>query len=1836
MKKPYMKKNLPKKSWQKKNLNGKSTYEMMDSTTLREEEMKTTETHLLFEKDELSESVNFFLSTSKGKPSLNDKMEETLVHHSDYYKYIYEDNFKKETNYKYNVEKYEHKSVNRHSYNVCTTASKCVELHSESQLNLKLKLKMLNKLWGEKTFMKKEYIERNAHDEFDRNTQIRDEKKDERNMEDKNHMWESNCTASPSELNQRNSQNRAFHYDHIKQGSNINRTMEPEVINIPYMVRRNIQDVIPKKSTRNKHLQREMDKEENSRLTYLKHTPFVHMTNHSHDYLVDTSYDCFKCKGVHKKRDDKSMHVKFNVSLDEKNREFTNVISNTTHLNGIKKKFTFRQIYNNYLKNKGKTSRQLTQKNKFGTMSSSGLEAAVDCPTGKFLMKGLPNGLSGEGERNLPDCPASRLSNCLSCEGERKLPDCLASHLTNGLSGEGERNLPDCPTSRLPKRLKLERGTTMKYFHGLTTTKGKMKMKLVPKNKLVNMFIESKNVYIKNLTIYPKEDRHKHVLSNAKNIEIAKREILSLPKKPIPLNELEMHKYKLSKNFEIPTVRGENEDVNFFKYKNTWYELFFYTSSGENKNPETLYNYMLMRLNFELLVHPIKDIVLIDENTTSFNYPYIYNAYLISPLDIHNMENSLRIQKMTSDTTLINNGSWTFLKKNKMKKKEKNGQNQDTENKENSQEIHNNERGSSYFINIKRNKYFIDHISFKCAKRTYSTSLKDISSLKRHVSCFTSVHKKEEENTPCLSNSLEGEAILRNDNTSTKVEREKTLPTFQKRISKVDIISELDKRGQKNHTYDTCESGSKLQNFHQKDHKLKTNAKDETMPEELLFQQKIFTLSDRSLLDCSCVYMTFGNSKIEPIFPYTCDNIFFLFEYYHKYINEMVTYFRYHKMRSKLLLSCVPNEDIEWKKKVKVHKADIYKVHTLDQGREEDMRKENINATKTQLTDVTIGEKKKKKDLTTCVVVKNEKCNKYINIGDINNFKLRNFINGKSYDSVFSHLKNKNVKKVKRYVERKSIEKVPIFLWVIFGGKDMKSMDSLNIVYKILRYATEIPPSEYEKYLGKLERRKIKKNMHTNSGNHTKLGTKLGTNFGTMAGTKTEAKAETMAGTNAETEAEIKVCWQKFPCEVGKKNQVARNEIRLNSKQEKWEISPEHENIFFQKKKKSYNIGYPKGAMHNSIAPYRGGKKKKKKFPELPKKIFVHKNLHKNAMEIYNRIVTYYEQYNKRYDMFGPHNYGEFLDYYKERVKESKRDTEDDEHIKGDNHTADTIVIKPEYSGETEQTDEDETYDFFIERSDSESSNQSDRDELFDFISYHMQGRNPSFEKHEGEIKEGKLNYTDIYGPLIYKDRKQKKKQKIRYSFLLLDYPAYNNSTGHPSPLTFKTSAFAALKEALKEIRKLNTDETSSNMGIVGSDNWDHMENVSINILGYSLGCCVSLQLLLDIAKSLYNDFFEGRYKTPFHRKVREPIKGSLKEENSLSIKLNDNKKNKINEYVYDERKILTFQDVLMQSASSMEGTQRRSRWVSVNGATENGAADNGAADNGAVDNGAEENGAAENGEEDNNFGGKGKVRQIWYDERRDQKRGLHYQGNSYLNFVAKNSQRKKSKLGIHKNGTQENAIKTVIVNKTLQSEKARKKIMEEILKNELKITVDRIVLVAPFTNTQKLVKSILSNSILFFFSWFVMNKKCSYVDWDNIIVLKEFFKVLNDLKKIKYLNTIFFNLQINFIHGEKDTLVNYEMSLKLYKLTNSLISKYALTNVRAFLYIFRDDCHSSIFNADAENKILQIIFKPLRLHPFSTTNIHKLHFSLYKDIYLLKTAYLQYIVGITSKLIHA
>ncbi|SBT77170.1 conserved Plasmodium protein, unknown function [Plasmodium ovale] len=1235
------------------------------------------------------------------------------------------------------------------------------------------------------------------------------------------------------------------------------------------------------------------------------------------------------------------------------------------------------------------------------------------------------------------------------------------------------------------------------------------KRKILKQNRVASLFVQNDNLLVINFKIYQNKERYKSVLTNVDNEHIRKRDILTLPKEPICLYELENYRYRLNRNTEMTALTMGNDDINIFKYKNTWYELFFYNT---HCNKEMLYNYLILRLNFELMIKQMKDIVIVDTNTQHFSYPYMYNAYLIPPITIHQTDNSLRIQKMTSDDSFLNNGSWVFFK---------------GETPPHAQRLQGIERKH-------RNMYYVNNgTSVQCPGSTFlSASQYGEEDLVNHRSNENNIDHRHVGDSPfCASNEdiILGEFCIRSSNTSP--------------------------------------------------------------------------------FDPTSVYMTFENSKIEPFFPYICGDIFFLFHYYHNYLNSLVNHIKEERERKRLLLlrgggipRCkinagmyTPTEHVargdEEKGsthggKVHTHGGKVHthggKVHTHGGKVHTHGEKIHTHGVHNILCsyDKVYGHKGGKAEKNIPVRV--------TNVADVNNFKIRNYINTNLYNSIFGKIAEKNRQKIKKELDKDNVE-IPIFLWVIFGGKDMKSMDSLNVVYKILRYATEIPPGEYEKYVRKLKRRKIKKNWFSKSGS-------------------------------------------KFPS----KGQDCEKETSRRTKRRQTE---QIGNFLFNNLRccKTYGEG--------------------------------NEELYKTSSQIYNRIVTYYNEQDAQYEEYGqvlydtlPH--GIYRKGEKSRHKkgnsemgqrgevieghggtsQTKKATSNRENKKknlipekGQNYiecagslrreetkrrTAKKFrrkIKKPQcddsqecvfsekeetlhVSDEAARNDREEYYDWFVEgssdvsdvsgvsgvrgegdeskcsgenRSGGHCSRSECKDELFNFIAYHMQGRNPSFEKSRNKLKSDKFNYTNIYGPVIFKNKEKTK--KVKYSFLLLDYPAYNNSTGHPSPLTFKTCAFNALKEALREIKK---EEPGG--------------SVFINILGYSLGCCVSLQLILDVAKSLYNDFYEGVYRKPFHRKVSEPIKEQthVQDSDQKRSRMRKDSERKYSEYVYDEKKILTIRNALLQT----EGEQTESIGGECKGVT---------------------------------------VKREMHLSKEPISFYVNNSGNTKRRMDRMNNQGEKLTQDVKAEKMQEKIYHHKENTKTGLESSVRIPRKRGLAK-DLNMFFHKVVLIAPFTNTQKLVKSILSNSIFFILSSFFMNNKCSYVDWDNITALKELFAIIYDFKKDIYLYDVFHNMQIHFVHGQKDTLVNYEMSLKLFKTTKKLIKKYALFDIRCFLYIFKEDCHSSIFNGDSENRIMPIIFRPLRLHPFSTTAIHKLHPKLYKDIYLLKTAYLQHIARVTSKLMNA
>ncbi|ETB57662.1 hypothetical protein, variant [Plasmodium yoelii 17X] len=1450
---------------------------------------------------------------------------------------------------------------------------------------------------------------------------------------------------------------------------------------------------------------------------------------------------------------------------------------------------------------------------------------------------------------------------------------------------------------RKPTKLKLAYSKVIRMRLAKTElAKAMLTKKKNEKKKLAKMYVNNNNVFIKYLKIYKNENRYnKNIISNINNLDIiSKRDILSLPDKPVYLYELDNYRFKLNKNIDTPALKVENEDIDFFfKYKNTWLELFFYNNYTSK---EILYNYIIIRLNFELMIQEIKDIVIMDMNTNHFSYPYIYNAYLISPISVHDIDNSLRIQKVTSDYSFINNGSWAFLRKKKKNIKKKS-------------HIENNinEKNVPNLLHMTRNKYYINHNFWSRLRSNINSSRNYDIQNNNNFDSLSTMHSFNMNCSDNIQNFIKEEE-------KTKID---TKEFFQYSENRATFLSNFhsDTSKEKNTVSDANKkSVSNYNTFF-----LKNNN-----------TTKLF--NDNNLIDPSNIYITFTNSKIEPFFPYMCDNIFFLFYYYNNYLNMFIKTALENDKKKKMLMA---HQHIQNVRERNRQHNESKKENEKEKEKEKEKNPQKSNKTELNIITEKTNDQENKSHLKSSIVLNkyNELPTKNIltvkrkittipiqitNYPFMNNLKIKNSINDKMYNSIFSKIVKKNSEKIKKELSKDNVD-IPIYLWVIFGGKDMKSMDSLNMVYKMLRYATEIPPGEYEKYIRKLKKKKIQINCNTNTDyNHLYFGHNNNNYYNEKNKKKVNLREYNLNSNKIPnsnkiiSESNNFLFFEKFNCCSCNDRQTkfyadhAMGTIRKNNKKN------------FDQNRQKNNENCVCGLSSNTMI--RKKKKKKRTLPELNKELFPDNYLYNTSSEIYKRIVNYYNNYNKKYNKYGPNNYKEFLEFYHKennensciKVEENKTYFKTDVPTKGitinkynkenERNLKKNIKNETLYSNLSEniyskkiRTNEDKlpkyfisnmcdempnedkyycanlwdqqkgekrntlnkysnnmntvsnnnnnnnnnnimgsenkeqvvdegkdkmehnsknpdskTYDLFLEANDSDSSGQESDNNLYNFISYHMQGRNPSFEIKDEKIKSNKLNYTDIYGPVIYRsisrdcqdEKKQKsynndnhrnqknkwncnnkkEKRKVRYSFLLLDYPSYYNSTGHPSPLTFKTSAFCALKEAIKEIRKENQNA-----------------NISINTLGYSLGCCVSLQLILDIAKSLYNDFYQDIYKIPYNKKEKEPIK-EIKEDNKLSIKLNNNK-NKINEYIYDSKKILTFENVLFfpkeekyYSSNDIFQQDNEEKIKNTKVETEK-----------KTDHNklhllesflTEKNEPTHiNDNESTTFeisnccNTKPKVKTCFYknniynpnepdkmntlklEENKTNVEKVDKYGKVYLNVTKKNDLKNNhvQNYEIRKNSSLKINVKEMNMHEEIVKEK------KEI--DNLKITVDKVILIAPFTNTQKLVK--------------------------------------------------------DYIHGEKDTLVPYNMSLTLYKLTNDLIIKYSMFNIKTFLYIFKEDCHSSILNSQTENNILQIIFNPFRLHPFSTTFIHKFHFDLYKDLYLLKTVYLQYISRVTSNL---
>ncbi|KAF8821439.1 hypothetical protein IE077_002022, partial [Cardiosporidium cionae] len=104
----------------------------------------------------------------------------------------------------------------------------------------------------------------------------------------------------------------------------------------------------------------------------------------------------------------------------------------------------------------------------------------------------------------------------------------------------------------------------------------------------------------------------------------------------------------------------------------------------------------------------------------------------------------------------------------------------------------------------------------------------------------------------------------------------------------------------------------------------------------------------------------------------------------------------------------------------------------------------------------------------------------------------------------------------------------------------------------------------------------------------------------------------------------------------------------------------------------------------------------------------------------------------------------------------------------------------------------------------------------------------------------------------------------------------------------------------------------------------------------------------------------------------------------------------------------------------------------------------------------------------------------------------------------------------------------------------------ENAAKNMIKLQVNRLMLVSPFTSTQDMAKRMTQEKIGTLLSKALSGFVSSSIEWNNIAETQKCFFTMKKLKEAVPSVQIFQNLRIYVQHGEKDSLIPWSMGRDL------------------------------------------------------------------------------------------
>ncbi|XP_026190264.1 uncharacterized protein LOC34619433 [Cyclospora cayetanensis] len=168
-----------------------------------------------------------------------------------------------------------------------------------------------------------------------------------------------------------------------------------------------------------------------------------------------------------------------------------------------------------------------------------------------------------------------------------------------------------------------------------------------------------------------------------------------------------------------------------------------------------------------------------------------------------------------------------------------------------------------------------------------------------------------------------------------------------------------------------------------------------------------------------------------------------------------------------------------------------------------------------------------------------------------------------------------------------------------------------------------------------------------------------------------------------------------------------------------------------------------------------------------------------------------------------------------------------------------------------------------------------------------------------------------------------------------------------------------------------------------------------------------------------------------------------------------------------------------------------------------------------------------------------------------------------------------------------------------------------------VKLAVNRLILLAPFTSTQAMASKVAASAIGggSFLSRAVSGFVSKQISWNNKTQLESLLSTIKQLQETTQV-PVFSNFRIKILHGDKDSVIPWTMGFELFNELASL-KKHLELKIPINFQRLHGETHATILCGGSEQYILESCFSPYRLHPAAPLALLKFYS---KEVHLPET----------------